>query len=51
MQANRVADMKVNVDEERNLYRLRGELEQMQAELKIEDSEEVWEPDALDSGV
>ena len=51
MQASRVADMKFNVDEERNLYRWRTELEQMRAELKVEQGEEVWEEEELNSEV
>lgn len=51
MQASRVADMKFNVDEERNLYRWRTELDQMRAELKTEQGEEVWEEEELNSEV
>ena len=51
MQASRVADMKFNVDEERNLYRWRTELEQMRASLKSEQGEEVWEEEELNSEV
>lgn len=49
--AAKLVDLKFTTDEERNLNRLRGELERLKAELKVEEDEEVWQESELNSEV